>query len=82
LHLATDILTASFVAPLKDLRSLRDALSLRGRAPPFATILTRSSISPAELRAWLETPESRRVGVVRRGETESVGRLSARQLRA
>lgn len=40
------------------------------------------NLRPAELAAWLETPESRRVGMVRRGETESVGRQSARKILA
>jgi hypothetical protein len=40
------------------------------------------NLSPAELRAWLETPQSRKVGTVRRGETESVGRQSARRILA
>ena len=38
------------------------------------------NMSPAELAAWLERPESRRVGMVRRSETESVGRQSARKI--
>jgi hypothetical protein len=41
-----------------------------------------TNLSPAELRRWLETPESRKVGMVRRGETESVGRQSARRILA
>jgi hypothetical protein len=40
------------------------------------------NLSPAELGAWLETPQSRQVGMVRRGETESVGRQSARRILA
>jgi hypothetical protein len=40
------------------------------------------NLEPAELRAWLETPESHKVGMVRRGETESVGRQSARKILA
>ena len=40
------------------------------------------NLTPAELSAWLETPESRRVGMVRRGEAESVGRQSARRILA
>ncbi|MCR5873333.1 DUF3140 domain-containing protein [Phenylobacterium sp. J426] len=40
------------------------------------------NLSPKELKAWLETPESRKVGMVRRGETESVGRQSARRILA
>jgi len=40
------------------------------------------NLSAAELAAWLETPESRSVGMVRRGETESVGRQSARKILA
>lgn len=41
-----------------------------------------TNLSPAELSAWLETPQSRKVGMVRRGETESVGRQSARKILA
>ena len=33
-----------------------------------------------ELRAWLETAESRKVGMIRKGETESVGHQSARRI--
>ncbi len=40
------------------------------------------NLTPAELGAWLETPESRKVGTVRPGETESVGRQSARRILA
>ena len=40
------------------------------------------NLAPAELRAWLDTPQSKRVGMVRRGETESVGRQSARAILA
>jgi hypothetical protein len=38
------------------------------------------NLTPTELRAWLDTPQSRKVGMVRRGETESVGRQSARRI--
>ena len=41
-----------------------------------------TNLSQAELRAWLETPESRKVGMVRKSETESVGRQSARKILA
>ena len=41
-----------------------------------------ANLSQAELRAWLETAESRKVGMVRKGETESVGRQSARRILA
>ena len=40
------------------------------------------NLEPAELKAWLKTPQSRKVGMVRRGETESVGRQSARKILA
>lgn len=40
------------------------------------------NLAPAELAAWLESAESRQVGMVRRGETESVGRQSARRILA
>jgi hypothetical protein len=38
------------------------------------------NLEPAELKAWLNRPESSKVGMVRRGETESVGRQSARKI--
>jgi hypothetical protein len=38
-----------------------------------------ANLTSAELEAWLLTPESRRVGIVRRGETESVGRHLAQR---
>ena len=38
------------------------------------------NLEPAELLAWLETPQSLRVGMIRRGESESVGRQSARKI--
>jgi len=40
------------------------------------------NLEPAELRAWLRRPESRKVGQVRRGESESIGRQSARRILA
>ena len=40
------------------------------------------NLTPEELRAWLETPQSLRVGMIRRGESESVGRQSARAILA
>ena len=55
--------------------------------PDDAAALSREfhrlvNLTPRELAAWLETPESRRVGMVRRGEAESVGRQSARKILA
>ena len=38
------------------------------------------NLSQSELRAWLGTPQSRRVGMVRPGETESVGRQSGKRI--
>lgn len=40
------------------------------------------NLSPDELAAWLETSESRKVGLMRPGETESVGRRSGRKILA
>jgi hypothetical protein len=40
------------------------------------------NLEPDELRAWLETPQSQKVGMVRRGQMESVGRQSARKILA
>jgi hypothetical protein len=51
-----------------------DARALRAEFERLA------NLAPDELAAWLETPESRRVGMVRRGESESVGRQSARRI--
>jgi hypothetical protein len=41
-----------------------------------------TNMTTAELQAWLETPQSRKVGMVRKGETESVGRQSAKRILA
>src|SRR5690349_4651312 len=41
-----------------------------------------ANMTSAELAAWLETPQSRQVGTVRRGERESVGRQSGRRILA
>jgi len=38
------------------------------------------NMTPADLSAWLDTAESRKVGFVRKGETESVGRKSGRRI--
>ena len=38
------------------------------------------NLSPRELAAWLETPQSHKVGMTRRGESESVGRQSAKAI--
>lgn len=39
-----------------------------------------TNMSQPELRAWLKTPESKKVGMTRPGEPESVGRQSARRI--
>ena len=38
------------------------------------------NMTAAEITRWLETDESKAVGMTRRGETESVGRQSARRI--
>lgn len=38
------------------------------------------NLGPAELRKWLTSDESKSVGFVRAGETESVGRQSAKSI--
>ncbi|WP_091734968.1 DUF3140 domain-containing protein [Phenylobacterium immobile] len=38
------------------------------------------NMSAAEIKGWLTTDESKKVGMTRRGETESVGRQSARRI--
>jgi hypothetical protein len=40
------------------------------------------NLTPGELEAWLQTPQSHKVGMVRRGERESVGRQSAKKILA
>ena len=40
------------------------------------------NLTPRELKAWLETAQSQKVGMVRKGERESVGRQSARKILA
>lgn len=40
------------------------------------------NLAPAELTAWLQGPKSRLVGVVRRGETESIGRRAGAKVLA
>ena len=40
------------------------------------------NMDAGEIAAWLETPESRRVGQVKEGEAESVGRRSGRRIAA
>ena len=42
--------------------------------------LSLVNLSPAELRRWLTTAESKSVGFIRAGETESVGRQSAKAI--
>jgi hypothetical protein len=41
-----------------------------------------TNLTQAELRRWLDTPQSKQVGMVRKGETESVGRQSAKKILA
>ena len=38
------------------------------------------NLEPAQLRGWLETPQSQSVGFVRRGESESVGYRAGRRI--
>ncbi|MBS1239800.1 MAG: DNA-binding protein, partial [Proteobacteria bacterium] len=38
------------------------------------------NMQPDEIEAWLETPKSRKVGFIRPGESESVGRASGRRI--
>jgi hypothetical protein len=45
-----------------------------------AGINWRVNMSAAQLRAWLKTAESKSVGFVRPGDSESVGRQSARRI--
>jgi hypothetical protein len=47
-----------------------------------ADFMALVNLTPAELEAWLATAESRKVGMTRKGELESVGRQSARRILA
>ena len=47
-----------------------------------AEFMALVNLTPAELEVWLATPESRKVGMTRKGESESVGRQSAREILA
>lgn len=38
------------------------------------------TMTPDQIRAWLDTPSSKAVGQTRRGESESIGRQSARRI--
>jgi hypothetical protein len=38
------------------------------------------NMTPREIAAWLDTPSSKAVGQTRRGESESIGRQSARRI--
>ena len=38
------------------------------------------NMTPEDIEAWLETPSSKAVGQTRRGESESIGRQSARRI--
>src|SRR5690348_8334207 len=55
-------------------------LSPEEEAAIRAEFLRLTNMDQAELRAWLDTPQSLKVGMIRRGETESVGRQSARRI--
>jgi hypothetical protein len=50
------------------------------RAVLYRDFTAAVNMTPAELEAWLETDESRRVGWTRPGESESVGRASGRRI--
>ena len=41
-----------------------------------------TNMTQRELRDWLDTAESKKVGMIRKGEAESVGRQSARRILA
>jgi hypothetical protein len=55
------------------------AIDRRAVRASFASAI---NMDAAEIEAWLETPESRRVGQVKPGETESVGHRSGRRIAA
>ena len=54
------------------------AVRRQDRAHAAARFRAAVNMSANEIEPWLETPESRRVGQTRAGETESIGRAAAR----
>ena len=50
------------------------------RHQTYAAFTEAVNMSPAELERWLDTDESRSVGMTREGETESVGHQSGRRI--
>ena len=52
------------------------------RARILADFHAAVNMGADEIEAWLETPESRRVGFTRPGEAESVGRQAGRRIAA
>jgi hypothetical protein len=53
---------------------------VKDRAAILAAFHEAVNMDAAEIEQWLDTEESRKVGFVRVGETESVGRQSARRI--
>lgn len=53
---------------------------MKDRAAILAAFHAAVNMEAAEIEEWLATEESRKVGSVRAGETESVGRQSARRI--
>ena len=55
-------------------------MSLSDRGATIAAFRAVVNMDADEIEQWLDTEESRRVGMIRPGETESVGRQSARRI--
>jgi hypothetical protein len=53
---------------------------VKDRVATIAEFRGAVNMEAAEIADWLETEQSRRVGFVRPGESESVGRQSARRI--
>ena len=53
---------------------------MKDRAAILAAFRGAVNMDASEIEEWLETEESRKVGFVRPGESESVGRQSARRI--
>jgi hypothetical protein len=52
------------------------------RAKVLAAFAAAVNMDAGEIEAWLETPDSRRVGQVKPGESESTGHRSGRRIAA
>ena len=68
------------MAESKDMRALKPHIHPADEPRIARAFAEAVNMTPAEIERWLETAQSRAVGWVRRGESESVGRQSGRRI--